>query len=46
MMLYSLAKHPEVYEKVKNEIDGLFDDLDSIKYDALKNNMTYSWAFL
>lgn len=46
MMMYCLAKYPEVYEKVKAEIDGLVDDLDSLNYDILKNKLNYSWAFL
>lgn len=46
MMLYCLAKYPEVYEKVKAEIDKNVVDFDNIQYDVLKNRMTYSWAFL
>jgi len=46
MMLYCLAKYPDVYEKVRAEIDGLVDDLDNLDYDILKNKLVYSWAFL
>jgi len=46
MMIYSLAKNPDVYEKVRAEIDGLVDSFENLTYDVLKNKMTYSWAFL
>jgi len=46
MMMYCLAKNPQVYEKVRAEIDGLVDNLDDLDYDILKNKLTYSWAFL
>lgn len=46
MMLYCLAKYPDVYEKVKSEIDELVDNFDTLNYDVLKNKLTYCWAFL
>jgi len=46
MMFYCLAKYPEVYEKVKAEIDQQIEDFDNIEYDVLKNKLTYCWAFL
>jgi len=46
MMMYCLAKYPNVYEKVRDEIDGLVDNLDDLTYDILKSKLTYSWAFL
>lgn len=46
MMLYCLAKYPDVYEKVKKEIDEQVDSIENIEYNILKNKLTYSWAFL
>jgi len=46
MMLYCLAKYPDVYDKVKAEIDEHVESLETVKYDVLKNKLTYSWAFL
>lgn len=45
-MWYCLAKHPEVYEKVKTEIDQYVEDFDTVEYSVLKNKLTYCWAFL
>lgn len=46
MIFYCLAKYPEVYQKVKAEIDQHVEDFDSVEYDVLKNKLTYCWAFL
>lgn len=46
MMVYCLAKYPHVYEKVRDEIDGLVDSFETLDYDVLKSKLTYSWAFL
>ena len=38
--------YPDVYEKVRNEIDEFVDKVEDVEYDVLKNKLTYCSAFL
>jgi len=46
MMIYCLAKYPDVYEKLKKEIDENIESLETVEYETLKSKLPYSSAFL